>query len=570
MAQPSTDPAEELSPLLKEHVSNAYVDPDAYEPGEPVRIPKSIRKALKCGDFGRIRARNWRKLDVNDMTTAEKVMHLIESAFRVPSGMLVGQPLRLLLFQELIVYTIFDLKPEVFVLSMARRNGKTMSISIVVLVYMISWLSEQNAEICSSAMSRDQAALVHKEIERVVLQSPTLQRLIHSQSSLKRLTGIASNVIYQALSADAKTGYGRGYKVVVLDECGQIVGPDNDYIGMLRTSQGSINDPLFVAISTQAPSDSDYLSVLIDTSIREQPDDTIVWLFAAEPNADLDDEQAWIDANPGLGIYRSVKDLKKQVRSAKAIPQQEARFRNLSLNQRVSSQGLWLGAEIWSRGRTQPDEELFRGSTQAVLALDLSMKTDLTAAVFGLKDKETEQIHLLPFAFAPQEGVAMRAMRDKVDYEQMAKEGFLHLTPGSVVSYKWVIQFLAMVMRRLEFEPAAVAFDRWRINDFKQHADLEDFCIASDWRGIGQGYKDMSPRIEAFEGQLMEGRIRHGSHPLLNLGAGQAIATKDPSGNRKLDKSKSNQRIDVLVAAVMASVEAESVQAIDIDGWIIS
>jgi phage terminase large subunit-like protein len=63
----------------------------------------------------------------------------------------------------------------------------------------------------------------------------------------------------------------------------------------------------------------------------------------------------------------------------------------------------------------------------------------------------------------------------------------------------------------------------------------------------------MSPRVEHFESLLLQGRIRHGAHPLLNMAAANAIALKDAAGNRKLDKAKSTQRIDPLVAAVMAA-----------------
>jgi phage terminase large subunit-like protein len=109
-----------------------------------------------------------------------------------------------------------------------------------------------------------------------------------------------------------------------------------------------------------------------------------------------------------------------------------------------------------------------------------------------------------------------------------------------------------LALREESIEPQTVVFDRWRIDDFKLHAEPEGFCSFATWEAVGQGYKDMSPRLETFEGLLLEGRIRHGGHPLLNMAAANAIAIADPAGNRKLEKFKSTQRIDPIVAAVMA------------------
>ena len=72
------------------------------------------------------------------------------------------------------------------------------------------------------------------------------------------------------------------------------------------------------------------------------------------------------------------------------------------------------------------------------------------------------------------------------------------------------------------------------------------------WLEVGQGYRDMSPRLESFEAKLLAGKIRHGSHPLLNLASSHAIAVSDVAGSRKLVKNKSTQKIDPIIAGIMA------------------
>jgi phage terminase large subunit-like protein len=99
---------------------------------------------------------------------------------------------------------------------------------------------------------------------------------------------------------------------------------------------------------------------------------------------------------------------------------------------------------------------------------------------------------------------------------------------------------------------ASVQFDRWRTDDFKPRADEFGFAAESEWIPVGQGFKDFSLRVDGLDSLLLQGKIRHGMHPLLNLGAANAVVVTDPSGSKKYDKSKSSQRIDTLVALAMS------------------
>lgn len=72
----------------------------------------------------------------------------------------------------------------------------------------------------------------------------------------------------------------------------------------------------------------------------------------------------------------------------------------------------------------------------------------------------------------------------------------------------------------------------------------------------GQGFRDMSPALDALEAALLNGKIRHGMHPVMTMCAANAVVTRDPAGNRKLDKHKANGRIDGMVALAMAMSQA--------------
>ena len=500
--------------------------------------------------------RDWRPLPNADLTKGELVCRFAEQYLKVPEGNNVGDPLVLDDFQVEFILAVVD-NPNhtrTAVLSMARRNGKTFLVAVLVLAYLIGPLAVQNSLIASAAHSRDQAALVYKFIEKMILMSDRLQLVTKLVPSAKRVLGLPKSTEYNALSADAKTGFGRSLRVIILDESGQFLGPVHPYVEMLTSSQGSYEDPLFVTISTQAASDGDWLSVIIDDAIRSQDPSTVVHLYAADKDGDLMDPAQWVKANPGLGRFRSEADLRSQLEKAQRLPGQAASAMNLLLNMRVALESLWLGPTEWKSNDKPVDLDVFRSGAPVAIGLDLSARTDLTAAVLAVKGPD-DDCHLLPFGFTPLDGLEARAARDRAPYDHWVREGDLIAVPGPTIEYNWVAKWLKLKLTELDIHPEYVCFDRWRIEIFQRACADVSFAQDMEWLPVGQGYKDMSPRLESFETLMLARQLRHGGHPLLNLGAAGAIAMSDPARNRKLEKSKSTARIDVLVAAVMAAYQ---------------
>jgi phage terminase large subunit-like protein len=179
------------------------------------------------------------------------------------------------------------------------------------------------------------------------------------------------------------------------------------------------------------------------------------------------------------------------------------------------------------------------------------MRNDLTAAVICTKD-EDGVAHLLPFVFTPEQGLKDRELRDKAPYTTWANNGQLITVPGATLDYVWLCEYLKGALDDLGIVINSIQFDRWRIKELMSAAEQTGFAQEAEWKEVGQGFRDFSPRIEAFETYLLQKKMRHGSHPLLNMAAANAVSVRDPANNRKLDKSKTTQRIDPLVAAVMA------------------
>ena len=242
---------------------------------------------------------------------ADRVIRFIETYIRVPEGKLVGKPLKLEKFQEKFIREIFDNPAGTrrAYLAIARKNGKSALIAAIALAFVIGPEKQQNAQVISGGRSRDQAALVFKLASKMVYLNPALVKLVRIIPSTKTLIGLVANVEYRAISAEAGTAHGTSPLLAILDEVGQVRGPQDDFVEAIETGQGAYDNPLLIAISTQAPSDADMFSLWLDDAERSKDPTIVSHVYAAPKDCKLDDRKAWAKATPALGIFRSLEDV---------------------------------------------------------------------------------------------------------------------------------------------------------------------------------------------------------------------------------------------------------------------
>lgn len=484
---------------------------------------------------------------------AERVIAFIERYCLIPEGEHVGQPIKLAPFQKKFIRDVYRKGVRRAYLSIARKNGKTALIASLVLAHLVGPEAKQNSQIVSGARSRDQAALVFNLAAKMVQLSAELQELVRIVPSGKRLIGLPMNVEYRALAADGTTAHGLSPVLAILDEVGQVKGPRDEFIDAITTSQGAHKEPLLVAISTQAPTDADMFSIWLDDAKQHKDSRVVSHVYAAPADCSLLDKKAWKAANPALGMFRSLDDVKEQAEQASRMPSAENTFRNLTLNQRVAVLSPFVSRDVWEScgADVAPiDGPLYAG-------LDLSARTDLTA--FVLAYQWGQDWHVRPFFWTPEKGLLERAKRDRVPYDVWVQQGFMRTTPGSTVDYEYVAQEICDIIGAGDIR--AVAFDRWRIDLFQK--ELDRMGLTLPLVPHGQGYKDMSPALDTLEAELLNGRLRHGGNPVLTMCASNAVVTRSPAGDRKLDKAKANGRIDGMVALAMALAAAAGAEVED-------
>ena len=481
------------------------------------------------------------------LTRGERVIAFITRYCRVPSGAQVGKPIKLEAFQKKFIRDVYDNKlgTRRAFLSVGRKNGKTALIACLLLAHLVGPEAKKNAQIISGALSRDQAAIVYDLASKMVNQSPELREIIREVPSSKTLIGIPLNTEYKAISAEGKTAHGLSPLLAILDELGQVRGPQSDFVDAITTSQGAHDAPLLIVISTQAPNDGDLLSIWLDDAKASSDKRIVSHVYEGPKDCELTDKSAWKAANPAIGKFRSMADVKEQAERAERMPSSEPTFRNLVLNQRVEMMAPFISRGVWIANSLPPEEDVFY-TEPVYVGLDLSAKTDLTAMVImAYRDRW----HVKAYFWTPANGLRDRAKRDRAPYDVWEKQGFIRAIPGAAIDYETVAKDIADIL--VDCDVRALAFDRWRFDLLKK--EMDELGLDLPLQPFGQGFKDMAPAIDRLEELLLNEQVAHGMNPVLTMCMNNARIEQDAAGNRKMNKGKATGRIDGAVALAMAT-----------------
>lgn len=485
------------------------------------------------------------------LSRAERNIAWCEHHIRIPEGRFVGQPLVMAEFMRDDFRAIYD-NPNGTrraIVSRGRKNAKTTESAMILLLHLCGPEARSNSQLYSAAQSRDQAAILFALAAKMVRLSPTLNAFVGIRDTAKQIYCEELGTLYRALSADATTAYGLSPVLTVHDELGQVRGPRSELYEALETATAAQEEPLSIIISTQAPTEADLLSVLIDDALAGNDPRTIVRLQTAPADMDPFSEEAIRAANPAFDVFMNQREVLAMAADASRMVSRQAEYENLVLNRRVEASNPFVGRNLWVANGGEPAADWAK--RPVYLGLDLSEVSDLTALVAACQIDGV--LHVRPTFWLPKEGLAEKSRKDRVPYDVWARGGALQTTPGKSIEYEYVAEHLRGVFDR--FDVRAVGFDRWNMRHLKPWLAKAGFTEAELERfvEVGQGFQSMSPALRELESMLLNEKVRHGNHPVLSMCAANAVVKSDEAGNRKLDKKRSAGRIDGMVALAMAA-----------------
>jgi phage terminase large subunit-like protein len=512
------------------------------------------------------RAFPWLRKNLN---RTERVIAFLEF-LPITKGPLAGKRMKLLPGQLNFVRAIYATdrkgvrKVRIGVKSEPKGNGKTGLVAGLCLCHLLGPEAEPRGEVYSAAIDRQQAGLIFAEMEAILHQVPEFMVRMNISRFMKRmevLGGVGEGSTYEALSSDARRAHGLSPTLFAYDELAQA--KDRVLLDNLINGLGKRKDALGIVISTQAPDDSHPLSQLIDDGLSGADPSIYVQLTSAPEDADPFSEVTWLACNPALGKFLSLQEMREASERARRIPAFEPSFRNLRLNQRIDAREdeRLVTRKVWEECSAPLRDDL--AGRVCYAGLDLSGKHDLTSLTLVFPDDGAETSYdILPLFWTPEGAMPERRLREQEMFSLWIRARHLETVPGPVIRYRYMAAKIAELRQRYDIR--AIAYDRWRIDDFK--IDMADEGVEElPLEPFGQGFKEMAPAIEYFAELALSGRLRHGGHPVMRACVTNAIMVSDPSGNLKIDKDTSSNsapiRIDGAVTLVMALGIAKRLEA---------
>jgi phage terminase large subunit-like protein len=523
-----------------------------------------------------------------DAAAGERVIEFFRKYLVHIKGELGGKPIELMQWeQDQVIRPLFGWKRwdglrryrELW-LEVPRKNDKT-TLAAGLALYLTLADGEPGAEVYSAAADRDQAGICFGIAKSMVESSSELAS--RTEIYTKSIVVPATFSSYKVLSADAFTKHGLNAHAIVVDEVH--AQKTRELIDTLHTSTGSRRQPLEIYITTAGhdrhsicyEKHEHALRVLTDPTVDEQ---LLVVIYAADPIDDWKSEATWHKANPGLGLSKKLDYMRAECNRAVQIPGYENTFKRLDLNIWTEQASRWLPMAKWDQcvglGAIADPLALrvaLRGR-KAFGGLDLANTIDINAYVLAFLDGMT--ISLLPFFWIPAERLESRKADGKVPWAQWVKAGLVKVTDGATSDYDVIrsdIEALAKI-----YPTEEVGFDRWNALQIATQLDNGPAAKASRARdrnrtnfviGFGQGYASMTMPCKALEAAVVGLRLRHAGHPVLRWMAANVAAQRDAADNIKPDKEASSEKIDGIVAGLMAIGRALVHQPKgSIDGWL--
>lgn len=490
-----------------------------------------------------------------DKAKADRAVTFIEN-LKHTKGKWDGKPFWLLPWQEQIIRDIFGIVDKdghrqfrTAYVEIGKKNGKS-ELAAAVALYLLYGDNEPAAEVYGAAADRQQASIVFDVARRMVEKAPALYKRSKVAAATKRIVNYSNAGFYQVLSAEVGTKHGLNVSGLVFDEVH--AQPNRKLYDVLTKGSGDAREqPLYFLITTAGTDKESICYELhmkaLDIMAGRKIDHTFYpVVYGLADDEDWTDERNWYKANPSLGQTIQIERVREMFQEAVDNPAEENVFKQLRLNMWVSSLTRFIPEQVYDLGNILIDLEALKGR-DCYGGLDLSSTGDITAFVLMFPPRdETEKYIMLPFFWIPEDTIPLRVRRASVPYDVWYKQGYLNATEGNVIHYDFIEKFIADL--GTQYHILEIAFDRWGAVQMTQDLEGMGFTVVP----FGQGYKDMSPPTKEFYKLLMEGRIVHGGNPVMRWMSGNVVVDTDPAGNIKCTKAKSPEKIDGIVAAIMA------------------
>jgi phage terminase large subunit-like protein len=495
-----------------------------------------------------------------DQAGADHVIKFF-ALLRHTSGEYGGKPFALLPWQAFLLSVIFGWKvkatgarliTKVYV-EVARKNGKS-ELAGAIALYMAFFDKEFGAEVYSAANTGDQASICWKA-------AATMARMLVNDSPsfaarCKVFTAVNNRNIqdtnneqtfFKPVASDSKTLDGLRPHGAIIDEYHEA--PDAAVLQVMESGMVNRRQPLLFVITTAGFNVNgpcfQYRKVVVDIlEGRKSNDNTFGLIYTIDEKDDWNDEKVWLKANPSYPQTPTLSGMRDGYN--KAVTEgatAEVNFRTKNLNQWLTTKSRWISDDVWMKSKAPAITD---NSLKWFAGMDLASIRDITAFVAFSSPDANGIHHIIPLFFIPESYAAERSRRDGVPYLDWAKAGIVHLTPGDVIDQDFIFGEIVTLCRSLGIE--GYYYDPWNASQIVLTLQSEGII----GEAFTQTARYFNEPIKHIEKIAASGNMAHGGNDVLRWMCQNVQLYRDGNGNAKIDKGKSAEKVDGMVALAMA------------------
>lgn len=524
-----------------------------------------------------------------NVAQSERAIGFFRDVLRLNGGDFEGKAFALMPWQSFIVGSLFgwygldgQRRFRVAYVEIGKGNGKS-PLAAGIGHYMLVADNEPRAEVYAAATKKDQAMILFRDAVAMVDQSPALsRRLLKSGGgqNVWNLADLQTGSFFKPISSDDGQSGPRPH-CGLIDELHEH--KSSLVVDMMRAGTKGRRQALIFEITN---SGYDRHSVCYQhheysAKVLQGLDGGDSWFayvctldqceacrLSGKSNSECTacdqwtDESVWIKANPNLGVSITHKYLREQVREALGMPAKQNVVKRLNFCVWTEQAERWLDMALWDTGRAPIDVAALRGR-RCYAGLDLSRVNDLSALALVFPPLGDEPTRVLMRYWCPRDDIATRSRKDRVPYDVWAREGVIVATDGNATDFGFILADLVELAGVYQIEE--VAYDRTFAGELIQAAQAEGLTMVP----FGQGFLSMGAPTAEIHRKLLAGKLQHGGHPILRWNASNVTVLTDPAGNIKPDKERSTERIDGIVALIMADGRASVAGPEQSGSWLI-
>lgn len=485
-------------------------------------------------------------------------------ALRLADGEHAGRPFELGPWQKFIVGSLFGwLGAEGYrrfrtaYTEIGKGNGKT-PLAAGLGLYMALGECRQGAECYSAAVGRDQAGIMFRDASRFRNASPAMVNA--SVEHAANISFPALNSFFRPISSEGRGLDGKRVFFAGVDELHEH--PSSVVLDKMRAGTKGWPDALIFMITNSGYDrhsvcyqQHEYSLKVLEGVIENDAHFAYVCGLDEEdrkvdPRTNLErwmsDERCWVKANPNLGVSIQPRYLRELVAEAREMPSKWNIVARLNFCVWTEQATRWLPMEKWDACSAPAEVEALRGR-ECFGGLDLASKEDIAALVWLFPPVEAgERWKVLARFWIPGDRIAERVKRARVPYDVWSQQGLIEPTDGNITDYEFIRHRILEDCER--FRVREIAVDRWNATQLVTQLMEEGLTVSL----FGQGYASMSAPAKELERLVAGELLAHGGNPVLRWMASNCAVSMDPAGNIKPDRSKATEKIDGIVALVMA------------------